>query len=131
MGQPDPKAGTNFSCDFYDRRYVTALQDTLLAPVEDYPWVDCSSCSARGPCGNASIPKNLDFNLHTNYAFDALLARDGRRGLTLNRLPGRGDGSNYNDAPLNGSRLTGNLGAHRFPGAWTGDIGDDASTLKT
>ena len=127
----DPAAGANFSCNFYDRRYVTALQDALLAPVEDFPWVDCVTCSAHGDCGNKTNAalKSLDFNLHANYAFDALLARDGRRGLTLNRLPGRGDGSNYNDGALNGSRLTGNLGAHRFPGAWTGDIGDDSSKL--
>ena len=127
----DPAAGTNFSCAFYDRRYVTALQDALLAPVEDYPWVDCVTCTAHGDCGNKTNTalQHLDFNLHANYAFDALLARDGRRGLTLNRLPGRGDGSNYNDGALNGSRLTGNLGAHRYPGAWTGDIGNDSNKL--
>ena len=122
---------------------MMALQNTLLDSVEDYPWVDCS-CTSRSCCsgagknksGQALQPLNLDFQLHTNFAFDAIFAKHNRRSITLNRVPGRGDGSNYNDAPLNGSCTTKfgtclkhNLGAHRYPAAWTGDIGDDPIKL--
>lgn len=135
-------AQMTFPCDFYDRSYVQALQGQLLSRVEDYPWVDCS-CSSRGCCsgsekkktGTDLQPYNLDFQLHTNYAFDAIFAKQNRRSITLNRIPGRGDGTNYDDAPLNGicsgfgGCLRGSLGAHRYPAAWTGDIGDDPSHL--
>jgi hypothetical protein len=115
MGE-DPAANVSFSCNFYNVTYVTALQDTLLSSVEDYPWVDCATCVANsGPkgCGGVGVPPNLDFNLLTNYAFDALFAAENKRCLVLNRIPGRGDGSNRNEAPLNGSKLQGNIGAHR------------------
>ena len=90
----DPSQNLSFPCNFYDREYVTALQNTLLAGVEDYPWVDCVTCSAHADCGSSSAPSNLDFNLLANYAFDAQFALLNKRSLTLNRLPGRGDGSN-------------------------------------
>ena len=48
----------------------------------------------------------VDAQLQTNFAFDSLYAAKGLRSLTLNRVPGRGDGTNYNDAPLNGSCST-------------------------
>mmetsp|Transcript_11362 Transcript_11362/g.28087 ORF Transcript_11362/g.28087 Transcript_11362/m.28087 type:complete len:823 (-) Transcript_11362:286-2754(-) len=133
----DPSENHTFPCDFYDRQYMKALVEELLAPVTDYPWVDCS-CTSRGCCTGAEKnktgadlqPFNLDFQLQTNYALDAIYAKRGNRSLVLNRLPGRADGSNYNDALLNGtcytpfgSCLRGNLGAHRYPTAWTGDIG--------
>lgn len=126
----DPNKNQSFPCDFYNRTYVTALQTTLLAGVEDYPWIDCVSCSVHGDCGkHPGAPANLDFNLLTNYAFDAQFTLQNLRSLTLNRLPGRGDGSNYNDQPLNASQLAGNLGAHRYPTAWTGDVGDGTQDL--
>jgi hypothetical protein len=67
-------------------------------------------------------PPNLDGNLMWNYAFHALKARHGSRTFVLNRLPGRADGSNFHTDPLMGLPLMGNLGAHRYPGAWTGDV---------
>jgi hypothetical protein len=139
----DPSESRNCTCDFYDRTYMTALQDQLVSKVMDYPWVDCS-CTSRGCCsgidqnktGDALQPLNLDAQLQTNFAFDSLYAAKGLRSLTMNRVPGRGDGTNYNDAALNGSCgssfgtcLRHNLGAHRYPAAWTGDIGDDPSHL--
>lgn len=132
----DPHKNVSFPCDFYDRRYVQALQTELLAAVEDYPWVDCS-CTSRGCCSGTEKnksgadlqPLNLDFQLHTNFAFDSIFKLNGKRSLTMNRVPGRGDGTNYNDQPLNGTRLRFNLGAHRYPAAWTGDIGDDPARL--
>ena len=33
----DPAANKNYSCDFYDRDYMTALQDQLVSRVMDYP----------------------------------------------------------------------------------------------
>jgi hypothetical protein len=126
----DPAQNASFACDFYNRTYVVALQTTMLAGVEDFPWIDCMSCSVHGDCGNhPGAPANLDFNLLANYAFDAQFELQNQRSLTLNRLPGRGDGSNYNDAPLNGSKLQTNLGAHRYPAAWTGDVGDGRGDL--
>lgn len=126
----DPAKNETFACDFYNRTYVSALQTTMLAAVEDYPWIDCVTCSVHADCGkHPGAPANLDFNLLTNYAFDAQFALKNQRSLTLNRLPGRGDGSNYNDQPLNGSQLVGNLGAHRYPAAWTGDVGDGLTDL--
>jgi hypothetical protein len=111
----DPAQNASFACDFYNRTYVVALQTTMLAGVEDFPWIDCMSCSVHGDCGNhPGAPANLDFNLLANYAFDAQFELQNQRSLTLNRLPGRGDGSNYNDAPLNGSKLQTNLRFSQF-----------------
>ena len=63
----------------------------MLAGVEDYPWVDCVTCSVHGDCGkHPGAPANLDFNLLTNYAFDAQFSLQNQRSLTLNRLPGSG-----------------------------------------
>eukprot|EP00039_Didymoeca_costata_P009814 m.130909 g.130909 ORF g.130909 m.130909 type:complete len:871 (-) comp14610_c0_seq11:30-2642(-) len=117
----NPALNKSFNCNFYDRDYVTALQNTLLSPVNDYPWIDCVSCSSRAACGDNTAPENLDFNLWTNYAFNSLLARENKRSIVLNRVPGHGDLSNYNGNPLNGTALIGVLGAHRYPTAWTGD----------
>ena len=33
----DPADNKNYSCDFYDRDYMTALQDQLVSRVMDYP----------------------------------------------------------------------------------------------
>jgi hypothetical protein len=110
-------------------RYVAALQGALLAPVEDYPWIDCVDCGVHAACGSSEAPDNLDFNLLANYAFAAIFAADNKRCITLNRLPGRADGSNCNWDVLNGSKLTHNLGAHRYPGAWVGDSGTGLSPI--
>lgn len=109
----DPSDNRAYTCDFYDRAYMTALQDQLVSRVMDYPWVDCS-CTSRGCCsgaendktGDALQPLNLDAQLQANFAWDSLYAAKGLRSLTMNRVPGRGDGTNYNDAPLNGSCST-------------------------
>ena len=95
-------------------RYVEALQDALLATVEDWPWIDCVACAVHTACGDPNAPDNLDANLLINYAFSALFEGNNRRVVTLNRLPGRADGSNCNWGVLNGSQLVHNLGAHRL-----------------
>jgi alpha-glucosidase len=118
----DPKENRSFACNFYDQKYMTALQTALLDPIEDYAWIDCVACAVHAKCGDAAAPANLDFNLMANYALNTAIAKKNKRAITLNRLPGRGDTSNYNVQALNGSKLQGNLGARRYPGAWTGDL---------
>lgn len=73
----------------YNVTYVEALQDALLASIEDWPWIDCGPCAVRAACGDPNAPLNLDANLLMNYAFSALFAGNNRRVMTLNRLPGR------------------------------------------
>lgn len=73
----------------YNATYVEALQDALLAPIEDWPWIDCGPCAVHAACGDPNAPLNLDANLLMNYAFSALFAGNNRRVMTLNRLPGR------------------------------------------
>ena len=70
-------------------------------------WVDCS-CTSRGCCsgadqnksGDALQPLNLDAQLQANFAFDSLYTAKGMRSLTMNRVPGRGDGTNCESEAL-------------------------------
>lgn len=119
----EPSANQTFACNLYDVAWVTAWHDALLMPAMDWVWID-GNCQPRPPgvCGDATAPADLDCNVLANYALHALAARSGGRTLALNRMPGRADGTNFNAAPLRGARLRGALGAHRFPGAWTGDV---------
>ena len=69
--------------------------------------MDCS-CTSRGCCsgadqnksGDALQPLNLDAQLQANFAFDSLYTAKGMRSLTMNRVPGRGDGTNCESEAL-------------------------------
>ena len=92
----------------------------------------------RPPATHATTPqKSLSRNLPLTHAcvlaaptsasVDAGSEQDGKRSLTLNRIPGRADahgtthGTNWGGDPLSGAALVGNLGARRYPAAWVGD----------
>ena len=125
----DPALNQTFSCDFYNQTYVQSLYRAILAPLADWVWIDESGAtSTNGQCGIG--PPNLDWNLIANYAFNELQERTfKRRAFTLNRRPGRADGNNSHWEVLSGAALVGNVGAHRYPGAFAGDIDPAVPTL--
>ena len=50
----DPAANKNYSCDFYDRDYMTALQDQLVSRVMDYP---VRATLSSHPFSSATLPQ--------------------------------------------------------------------------
>ena len=61
-----------------------------------------SPCSGadQNKSGDALQPINLDAQLQANFAFDSLYTAKGMRSLTMNRVPGRGDGTNCESEAL-------------------------------
>jgi hypothetical protein len=102
----DPALNKSFNCDFYDRDYMQALYRAVLAPLADWVWIDgAGETSTSGQCGTGPV----DWNLQGNYAFNTLQEKTfNRRAFTLNRRPGRADGTNTHLQVLNGSHLVGN-----------------------
>ena len=50
----DPAANKNYSCDFYDRDYMTALQEQLVSRVMDYP---VRAALSSHPFSSATLPQ--------------------------------------------------------------------------
>jgi hypothetical protein len=123
MGE-DPAANKGFVCNLWDSTYAAALVDAVLRPLGvDYLWDDCFSCtwqaygtsgSDGGSCGDNSTP-GVDGNVWAQHVFNGLMARgNGKRPLTLNRLPGVAP-SNVRITPLVNPQLTSaaGLAGHR------------------
>ena len=78
-----------------------------------------------GPCGvgnGSETLSSIDWNLQVNFAWGEMALAENRRPMVMNRVPAYAS-TNYNDLEtMDVAALQGNLGAHRYPMAWTGDI---------